>query len=343
MLFLILLFAKNIITLKEFWIYFCVSYLILVTSVILSNYSILKGILEVRAAKSFQSITSKELILFMCLAIFGASIASITTKIDILMITGEMGEKYTGVYGLALYLLSLIDIPKRSLSSILSPIISKNIHQGFSSIKPILKKSSINLLLTSSLMISLLLANLDSFYKFIPKGDFFSLGFYPILIMSIAKILDGMIGVSAEIIAFSKHYWINVTISVISLILAVLLNNILIPKYGLNGAACATLIALSVSKILRLLTVILKFKITPFSKNYFISLFIALGVIAFAYKLNISIPPISSELWVNTVATVFVNSIVVFIVFLITILLLKPSQDIHQFIILSINEVKKRF
>jgi O-antigen/teichoic acid export membrane protein len=49
------------------------------------------------------------------------------------------------------------------------------------------------------------------------------------------------------------------------------LNLILIPKYGINGAALATLIAIGMYSLAKLLFVVFKMKLFPFTKNTIVS------------------------------------------------------------------------
>jgi O-antigen/teichoic acid export membrane protein len=54
-------------------------------------------------------------------------------------------------------------------------------------------------------------------------------------------------------------------------VLAISLNMIFIPIYGINGAAIATLISITLYSIAKLLFVILKMKLYPFSKQTLVS------------------------------------------------------------------------
>jgi len=56
----------------------------------------------------------------------------------------------------------------------------------------------------------------------------------------------------------------------------VLLNMYFIPNFGLNGAALATLIAITLYSLAKLLFVVLKMKLFPFTAKTLISLFLVL-------------------------------------------------------------------
>ncbi|MFK7901040.1 MAG: polysaccharide biosynthesis C-terminal domain-containing protein [Cyclobacteriaceae bacterium] len=332
---LILLYGYDLISFSGFWFGFCVTYLVAILILIGYSYKDIKKILKIKINYSYKELNIKELITFMSMSVLGASVALLALRVDVLMIAGELGEKYAGVYGLSVYLLSLADMPRRSLSTISAPIISKYVNTtDYSEIITIQKKTSVNLLIISGLVISLIWVNLESFYEIIPKGEFLRLGMITFLILAISKLFDGVIGLSGEIIAYSKYYKYNIIISIITLALAIGLNRLLIPMYGLEGAAFASLISIAVSKISRLFIVYRKFRITPFSTNYFRSVFFTGLLILITYYVQIDTDTI--------IVNIIFNTGIVLVLFTCIVLAFKPSQDITQLITVTMDLIRKK-
>jgi O-antigen/teichoic acid export membrane protein len=73
--------------------------------------------------------------------------------------------------------------------------------------------------------------------------------------------------VSSSIIFNSEKYKNGVLLLIGMAVLAFVLNYILVPIYGLIGAAIATTLATAIHAILRVLIVYVKFKILPYSIN----------------------------------------------------------------------------
>ena len=70
------------------------------------------------------------------------------------------------------------------------------------------------------------------------------------------------------------------------------LNLIFIPKFGINGAAYATLIAIGLYSLAKLLFVVIKMKLYPFTKNTIISFVITLALFLGFYFWEFTFHPI---------------------------------------------------
>jgi len=333
---LIILFGQKLINLKGFWIGLNLVYVLMIFSLLISNLKLFRKIINVKASKRFSELSMREVILYMILSLFGPSIAILLSKLDIFMLMKYIpnGEQAIAVYGMSIYLLSLCEMPRKALLSISNPIISSSLYNNFTEVKKILKKSSINLLLLTGIIFSIILTNLDSFYQYIPKGDFYRSGFFPFVILGLSKIYDSATGFVGSIISFSKYFWMNFVVAALVFISAIILNIILIPRYGLNGAAYATLLSVVISKTLRMGIVLWKYKVSPFSKNYLPALLISCATIAFAYFLPLSFSSIY--------LTVFIKTCIISSFFIACLLLFKPSEDIHQFKLVLLKEIKRR-
>jgi len=333
---LIFLFGQKLISLKEFWIGINLTYILMILLLLVSNIQLFKKTLKVKASRRFNQFNMREMVFFMALSLFGPSIGILLSKLDIFMLMRYIpnGEQAIAVYGMSIYLLSICDMPRKAVANIVSPIIASNLSHNLPEVKKTLKNSSINLLLITGAIFSIILTNLDSFYLYIPKGSFYSLGFIPFIILGFGKLYECISGFVGEIINFSKFYWVNFVITILVFISAIIFNMILIPKYGLNGAAFATLLSIILSKTLKLFIVLWKFKITPFSKNYLSALLISCATIAFAYFFSLSFSSIY--------LTVFVKTIIISGFFIACLLLFKPSKDIHQLQVVVIKEIKRR-
>ena len=147
-------------------------------------------------------------------------------------------------------------------------------------------------------------ANLDSLYSFIPNGDVYIQGINVVLFIGLGKLSDMIFGTNGEIIVMSKHYRFNVIAVAILAILTIVLNLLLIPQYGIEGAAIASFLAMLTFNISKFLFVWVKFKIQPFSLQTIKFVFIVSLVVLSNYYL---------PQFENTLYDIIIRSAVIFI------------------------------
>ena len=83
-------------------------------------------------------------------------------------------------------------------------------------------------------------------------------GFRLFFIIGLSKYFDLLLGINNAIIFNSKYYKMVLTLGVLLVIIIVTLNSYFIPKFGLNGAAIATLIAITLYSLAKLFLSYLK-------------------------------------------------------------------------------------
>jgi O-antigen/teichoic acid export membrane protein len=137
-----------------------------------------------------------------------------------------------------------------------------------------------------------------------------------LLIVLIGRIIDMYSGLNGLILLSSKKYKIDIIFTLFLLVITVLLNIVLLPKFGVIGAAISTSAALILYNLSRLLYVFIVFKIHPFSKN---QLYIILIFTATMFLSNFVLIGLND--WLNCVLSMCF--------FLIPIILLKLNNDIN--------------
>jgi len=99
------------------------------------------------------------------------------------------------------------------------------------------------------------------------------------------------------------------------------LNQWLIPKFGIEGAAMATLISIFSYSVSKLLFVVFKMKLFPFTQKTLISLGIIILVFAAFYFWNFTWHPL---------LTIFTKSVLITIVYFGLVYVSKVSEDINM-------------
>jgi O-antigen/teichoic acid export membrane protein len=202
------------------------------------------------------------------------------------------------------------------------PVISRAFRENDQKeVKEIYVKSAINNLIIGALIFIGLWINLDNIFALIPKTEVYSLGKMVVLIIGGGKIIDMAAGVNGEIIVMSKHYRVNVYLVVVLAIVTVLLNYILIPIYGLSGAAIGSTLALLFFNFSKFLFLKAKLNMQPFTLN-------TLKVIA------ISATALFIGLWLPRIENIYVDiitrSTLVTIVYCLAIYFTQASKEINS-------------
>lgn len=213
----------------------------------------------------------------------------VVQAIDVNMISGSLGLSYSGVYVIAFYIGTVIDIPKRNITNITFPILNDAYTiQDRTKVATLYKKTALNQFLVGLFMFSVIWLNIDEIFMIIPNGEVYKAGKLVVLYIGIAKLIDQLTGVNKEIIDISNYYKYNLFIGLMLSILVIAFNLYFIhlpnPYFGgINGIAFATLLAMLISNTFAMIIVWYKERMLPFSINLFKCLIPLIFIIPISY------------------------------------------------------------
>ncbi|WP_375578169.1 polysaccharide biosynthesis C-terminal domain-containing protein [Marivirga tractuosa] len=266
----------------------------------------------------------KEMMKYMVFIMAGAVGSVIVLRVDQLMVTGYLGTGINAIYVIAFFMGTVIEIPKRSISQMSDAIIANAFeNERLDEIKKIYKQSSINQMILGSFVFILVVINLDNIYAIMPKGDEYSSGKWVVIIIGLSKLLDMAFGVNSEIIISSKHYKSNIYFVLILATLTVVLNMLMIPVYGLVGAALATFVSLFLFNLIKMIYIYYKLQFQPFSIHTLSTLFLS----ALCFFILTIVPQFS-----NPIINGAYLSMLTVIIFGLLMLFFKPSKEITKII-----------
>jgi O-antigen/teichoic acid export membrane protein len=149
--------------------------------------------------------------------------------------------RYGAVFDFSSYLASVIQVPQRSLVSTTIPILSRAWKEkDLATIDRIYKRSSLNLLLVSIFIFSLIWINYDNAIATLDADPIFREGKWVVFFLAVKNIIDMGTGVNGQIIATSTYWRFDFFCGIILLLLAVPLNIYLVRNYGIIGSAWST-------------------------------------------------------------------------------------------------------
>lgn len=141
-------------------------------------------------------------------------------------------------------------------------------------------------------------------------------------LISCAKLFDSLLGSNNAILFNSRYYRVVVFLGIFLAVLTVVLNLVFIPKFGINGAAMATFLAIFVYNAFKLWFVYIKFKIQPVTvKTIYIIGLIVLSVAMFYFW----------EFSFHPTVNMLLKSVMISIWYVLVIIKLNISQDITLF------------
>ncbi len=286
----VLLYASEIIDFDLFVQLFIVLYGIALLSHVIYFISI-KALAVSLRFKEFNKKDVVKILKYGAFTVIGAGGSQIVLQIDSLMLAGLEGLKEAGIYSIAFFIGTIIEIPRRSIGQITTPLISQAFEKGdMKKVAQLYKQTSINQLIIGALLMIGVWANLEAIYQLMPNGEIYSAGLNVVLLIGVGKLIAMMSGVNGEIIVMSKYYKFNVLTIAILAIAMIVGNSLLIPEYGIEGAAFASLVAMVLYNLTKFGFVYWKFGIQPFSSKTII--FIA--VIGVVVLLNLLIPELQN-------------------------------------------------
>lgn len=272
---LLLLLAFRVISLFQFLVLFSFSYLLPAVTL----FIVLRRTGRLHFHTGISSLTRrlKGKMINFGLFLFGAQFLNLLSRTaDTFIITAkaDRGLVDTAVFTIATYVVTLMEIPQRSINAITIPVLSESWkNKDMKNITHIYTKSTTNMLIIGLIVFLLTLLNVHNLAVFLGK-DYTGIESV-VFIMGIGKLIDLGTGANAQIIGTSNYWKVDFTTNVIYTLIALPLNYILISKYGLMGAAYSTLISLSFYNAMRYGFLWYKFGLQPYTWKHLLVILLA--------------------------------------------------------------------
>ena len=179
-------------------------------------------------------------------------------------VAGMQGLASAGVFSIAVYVATLVEMPYRSLSAISRPHISQAIADNDNAkTNEICKSVSLNQFLVGSLIFLVIWINIDAFFTVLPNGEKYAIAKWVVFILGISRLCNSTLNVGLTALSYSKHYYFSLVFSILLTGLSIFLNYKLIPVWGMEGAAIATLASYLLYYLLLTAFVSYKIKMNP--------------------------------------------------------------------------------
>ena len=278
---LIVLFAAKVLNLDQFMNLYSIVYLL---PVLLLLYFLVKsGAWKFKIQKpSRVTLRLGKRMLSFGIYVFSAQLLNVLARTsDTIFAIGFQGLAQAGIFAIATYLITVMEIPQRSINSISVPVLAESWkNKDMDNIEMIYKKSVSNLLVIGTGLFSLILLTVPDVVDMLNYFGRRTNADYSIIIqivffMGIARVIDLGTGINAQIIATSNFWKFDFYNNILYTLLSLPLNYFLINKYGIVGLAYANLVALTAYNVVRYIFLWKKFRLQPYTINCLFTILIA--------------------------------------------------------------------
>jgi O-antigen/teichoic acid export membrane protein len=278
---------------------------------------------------SVQKLNLKEIISFGLFVLVGGASIMIVTRLDMMMIGSLLDLEQVAFYTVAFFIGNAIKVPGKSIATISTPLLAKAWeNQNMKEIQILYAKSSINQLIIGGVFFLCVWINIDDIFSLLPLK--FQGGKWVVFYIGLSQLFNIASGVNGAIIVNSKYYKYDLYTNILLVGITIASNLILIPKYGIDGAAMASAISVLIFNLIRLVLIKVKMNMHPFSLNS-LKTIIVLFVI---YYLHQYLPKSTIVL-----IDIFWKSSITIMIYIPLVLWLNLSEDMTAII----SDLKGRF
>lgn len=237
-----ILYGKGVIGLDAFIWLFCGSYGL--ATLLNFIYLISLGKVSFRIDWHFVTPQMGRQVVTYTLFMTATILAGNITLINTIFLGAQAGLELAGVYTIAFFIANVVEVPYRSLGAISQPLISQATKENnILEVNRLGQKVSSLQFLVASIIFYLIWINIDTLFAIIPNGKDFASGIGVVFILGLAKILNSSFSIGTNILNFSRKYMMALPFIAVLTLSAILCNIYLIPHWGINGSASATLIS----------------------------------------------------------------------------------------------------
>ncbi len=240
-----LLYAFRVISLDGLVIGICINYALAALFNLCYFFSLQKINLKpdwtfLRANKSLV----RRYLTYTGFLIISAVTSVLAPTLSSFFVTAKMGLDSTGIFAIATYMAVMVSVPNRSVAAIASPQLARAIkEQNQDECSFLVRQVTRNMLLIGGMILLTMWVNIDLIFHILPNGATFATAKYIVLILGVSQLIMATFSICLNTLNYSRFYTFSLLLSLILTVSALLLNNYLIPIFGMEGAAASNLLS----------------------------------------------------------------------------------------------------
>lgn len=287
----------------------------------------------------------RDFLLYTLFLITAALVGSVMPTLSSFFISAKLGLEFTGIYAIANYIATMVEIPSRSLNAIVQPRIAVALRAtppDLQAATRLYQKVSLNQMLAGMTILILIWINIDLFFEILPNGEQYAAGKWVVLILATSKLITSAFSIGGSSLGYTRWYYASLFFTLFLLVTSISLNNYLIPICGIEGGAWATLGSNAIYLLLLLLYI--KWRVGTYPSSVRQLKVMAVGVlmitlnylIAFVVGKLITEPSLVFRIAEAIIRTSFVGGFGLLVIYQ-----WKVSPDVNELILKGIRMLKK--
>lgn len=274
----------------------------------------------------------KKIIAMLAFTFLVVIVTFLRQSIDGLVLAAKQNLGKVGIFGLASYMVSILQAPFRSLVAVTVPKLSRAWKEkNLPEIQRIYERSSINMLAFSLCIFFCVWMNYTRGIELLHIHPSYLEGKWVFFLLGCVTIIELGTGVNGQIIGTSTFWRVELWTSLLLTLMIIPLSYTLTSKYGLIGPAYANLISFSVYNAVRYYFLWKKFGLQPFSWKTLELLIMAISIY---WLIDQTI-----GVWMNGWTALMVSCLMYIAIYSMWIYIRKISPDVYQLL----ETMKNRF
>lgn len=257
---------KEVITFEVFLFIYCASFCSI--ALFLAFHLWQKGEFSLRFERGFVSPELRREMRMVALYSIVTGLSSLLiSSIDKVIVNDMLGLSAAGVFAVATYFGSIIQIPARSVIRVASSVVADSWKRNdLENIRKVYHQTCLHQYIIGLYMLLGIALCIDQVMVLLPAG--YEEAKYVILFVSLGYFVDLSTGVNGTIISTSEYFRFDTYFMFLLVLVTIATNYWLIPLYGITGAGIASCITYITFNALRYVFIWWKFGMQPFNSDF---------------------------------------------------------------------------
>lgn len=306
---------------EQFLLAFCLTYAVQAVALLVGIFRFDKPGLRPDLAFIRENIGLRPIVRYGIIITMTA-MNSVTLKYVDTLFVGRISLDMVAVYSIAAFLGLAVEIPLNALERIANPSISHALaRQDLNAVRTVYHHSSQALLLLGGWLFLMISLNVEDLLTSLPAG--YAQGIAVTRIIALGALVNMATGVNYPILANSHKYIWGSVFLIVLLTMTIAGNLVLIPIYGMMGAAIAGGLASVLYNGLKFEFIRRVFGMQPFDKRTVLLVLTIGGLLAIGVLVPIRLGPIMN---------IVVRSLVITALYLVMVVRLRTSVDLYGYV-----------
>ena len=141
--------------------------------------------------------------------------------------------------------------------------------------------------------------NIDLIFHILPNGETFAPAKYVVLILGVSQLILATFSICFTTLNYSRYYAISLLLSLILTVSALVLNNYLVPLWGMDGAAISNVVSYGLYYLLIIATVVPLCRVHVVDRKWAYIMLLLLAIFALNWTWQTFLPALN--IWADSI------------------------------------------